>query len=592
MKRNKIFTIMCLTLLAEMPGYALTQPNDSLHNNKRFFNATDYVLQKRYVPAGRTVKKNAPGKNWSVSLFGGAGKLAGQGSGLPVMPELGIGVQKEVNSFNAYRLSVIGESNDVLKRAGIEIDHLFDIQNYLTGYKDGGFLNVSTVIGAGAYMVFPEKGENKFAAGLHGGLRISRLLSNNIEVYVEPRLNLYTDGIDAKVSPRKYNLGANARAGLTYRFTGVPFKGVRNLDALDNLFYELYTGVQADFSKRVRNFMSTGSMLGPTAGASVGKWWLPLGVRGTLFGGFHYTPNDQYKSISEEVYGGGRIEALVNLNNFFCPSVTEPKVEVNVAGGYELGLLMHRASGNYTKEVRPFHGFTFAGQLLYAVNNRWGVFAQARWSKNRYNQPFKSGITEKRFMQNLGLELGVQYRRRSEEVKEKSYKFEPYNFVTASLGTNFPVDFNNLKNGNLKNKLGQEYSIGLGRRFTMYSAARVNLTAGRYAYGNSQGTYPLSISADYMLEMMTLIDGYKPDRVFSLSPFVGVVYTHHETADKNLAGFRVGLNEHFSLNEKWGLFLEQGMNVYSGKITETARTFYNGKLSAVLSASAGVSYRF
>ena len=140
--------------------------------------------------------------------------------------------------------------------------------------------------------------------------------------------------------------------------------------------------------------------------------------------------------------------------------------------------------------------------------------------------------------------------------------------------------------------MGQEYSIGLGRRFTMYSAARVNLTAGRYAYGNSQGTYPLSISADYMLEMMTLIDGYNPDRVFSLSPFVGVVYTHHETADKNLAGFRVGLNEHFSLNEKWGLFLEQGMNVYSGKITETARTFYNGKLSAVLSASAGVSYRF
>lgn len=591
MKKNKIFTIMCLTLLAEMPGIAMAQNSDSLQN-KRFFNATEYVLQKRYVPAGRIVKKNAPGKNWSVGIFGGAGKLAGRGSGLPIMPTLGIGVQKDVNSFNAYRLSVTGESNSVLKRAGIEIDHLFDIGNYLTGYKDGDFFNISTVIGAGAYMVFPEKGEKKFAAGLHGGLRIGRLLSKNIEVYVEPRLDLYTDGIDAQVSPRKYNLGANARAGVMYRFTGVPFKGTRNLDALDNLFYEMYASIQADFSKRVRNFMNTGSMLGPAAGVSVGKWWLPLGMRGTLFGGFHYTPNDRYTSISEEVYGGGRIEGLLNLNNFFCPSVTEPKVEVNVAGGYELGLLMHRSSGVYEQEVRPFHGLTFAAQLLYAVNSEWGVFAQTRWSKSNYKQSFLSGLSEKRIMQNLGLELGVQYRRRSEKVKQRNYEFEPYNFVSASLGSNIAVDFNNLKGGNLKNKLGQEYSISLGRRFTLYSAARVNLMAGRYAYGSNQGTYPLSVSADYMLEMMSLVGGYNPERVFSLSPFVGVTYTHHETADRNLAGFRVGLNEHFQLNEKWGLFLEQGVNVYYGRITETARTFYSGKFSAMLSASAGVSYRF
>ena len=61
------------------------------------------------------------------------------------------------------------------------------------------------------------------------------------------------------------------------------------------------------------------------------------------FGGFHYTFNsDNFKS--EEVYGGGRAEVLVNLNTLISPSVEDPRLEVNLSAGYEFGALAHRSS--------------------------------------------------------------------------------------------------------------------------------------------------------------------------------------------------------------------------------------------------------
>ena len=95
-----------------------------------------------------------------------------------------------------------------------------------------------------------------------------------------------------------------------------------------------------------------------------------------------------------------------------------------------------------------------------------------------------------------------------------------------------------------------------------------------------------------MFDMFTAVAGYDQGRTFNVAPFIGIVYTHHETADKNLFGGQIGLNEHFRLNDRWGIYLEQAAQVYDGKITESARTFWKNRFSMVLSASAGLTYRF
>ena len=135
---------------AVLPGHMTAQEaNDSTKAN--FFNAMDYIRQKRYIPEGRKVDPQAKGRNVSVSAFGGASKLAGEGSWMPMSKEFGVSLTKDVTSFNSYRLTLEGAQNKQMKRGGVEIAHLFRIMDYVWGYNDRTAWNVETVIGLGGY---------------------------------------------------------------------------------------------------------------------------------------------------------------------------------------------------------------------------------------------------------------------------------------------------------------------------------------------------------------------------------------------------------------------------------------------------------
>ena len=182
----------------------------------------------------------------------------------------------------------------------------------------------------------------KIAGGVHGGLQARYHLSGNWDWYVEPKLYLYTDGIDGADCPKRYDVGYGVYTGLTYRFTGLPIR-MKSEDMGDNMFIEAAIGTQGDFGKPVRNNLPALQPLGPAASLAIGKWFMPLGWRISGFGGFHYTFNsDKFKS--EEAYAGGRAEVLVNLNTLVSPSVDDPRLEVNLSAGYEFGALAHRSS--------------------------------------------------------------------------------------------------------------------------------------------------------------------------------------------------------------------------------------------------------
>ena len=316
---------------------------------------------------------------------------------------------------------------------------------------------------------------------------------------------------------------------------------------------------------------------------------MPLGWRLTGFGGFHYTFNsDKFKS--EEVYAGGRAEVLLNLNTLITPSVDDPRLEVNLSAGYELGALAHR-SNDYAKKIRPFHGPTGSMQLVYFLSDQIGITGEARYSKSFYTQPFKSAITQDRHMQNLGIMFGVQYRRRKADFDSKRGFFQPYNFAYATVGTNFPMRTAGLKMKDFPDILGQQINLGIGRQYTPLSAIRGSVEVGRYAYQNG-GVYPLSITADYMLNLTNMIGNYNENRIFDLSAFAGIVYTHHDMEDKNYFGIQGGLQQSFKLNDRWNIFAEEYLRGYNGKITPSARTYTSGEYTFVLGASIGTSYRF
>lgn len=590
MRLNGFIYVLCLGALAVMPDVVSAQQDSSAV--RRNFNATDYLLQDRYIPKGRNVRKNARGKNFSIGAFGGVSKLQGAGSVSPVMGEFGIMVTKDVNSFNSYGLSLMGGKNTPVGKVGVELDHIFRIQDYLWGWDPDHKFYLETVWGVGAYGVIPQNGETKFAWGLHGGVALVRRISSNLDFFIEPRLNFYSDNIDAYSIPRKYDVGFQAVAGVKYRFTGYKYTPVVNFDLLDNFFYEVYAGTSGDFSQRVKSHIGK-KTLGPAAGVSAGKWIYPIGYKGTLFGGWRYTPNDRMTDKGIEPYVGFRIEGMVNLNSCFVNYITDPKLELNLLGGYEIGYLAHKGTGLYRKKINMFHGPTLAAQAVYFVRPDLGVFALARWEGDKYKQEMMNNSVEKRVMKNIGLELGVQYRRRYEVVEEhRKYAFEPYSFVSAQIGTNFPLHSAGVTKDIFLNELGQQFSISYGRRYSRLAAVRATLEAGRYGYKNGSGTYPLTIGGDIMFDALSVVEGYMPERIVTVYPFVGLLYTHNETADENNFGVQGGVNINFSINDEWCVYGEGAMKAYKGQITPSAKLYAGGRISFVPNISVGLAYRF
>ena len=241
-----------------------------------FFNAMDYVRQKRYIPNGRPINPKAKGRNFSLSLFGGAGKLAGGTAG-PYTKEVGVALTKDVTSFNRYRIGVEGGMNEQIGRGGIEIAHMFRILDYLRGYEENSNWDLETVWGVGAYWTRNKVSKKRFfSGGIYGGMHVSYSLHNHLNLFVEPRVNLFTDGINGLDSQKKYDIGAQAIAGLTYLFTSQQKSlGVSaNTGKLDNLFYEIYAGIQGDYSARIRKAPVMNGVLepvGPGNGTQYGK---------------------------------------------------------------------------------------------------------------------------------------------------------------------------------------------------------------------------------------------------------------------------------------------------------------------------------
>lgn len=561
-----------------------------------FFNAMDYVRQKRYIPNGRPIDPKAKGWNSSLSVFAGAGKLGGGAAG-PYSKEFGIAFTKDVTSFNSYRLAVEGAVNEQIERGGIEIAHMFRILDYLRGYKKESNWDLETVLGVGTYWTKNKiSKEHFFAGGIHGGLHVNYNLRNHLDLFLEPRVNLFTDGINGLESQKKYDIGAQAVAGLTYRFTSLK-KGSgisANSGVLDNLFYEIYAGIQGDYSARIREAPVMNGVLepvGPVIGISMGKWHLPWGVRGTFFAGIHKTLPDQGTGKKEEAYGGFRLEGMVNLNRLFNNRVTDPRLEVNVMGGVEAGFVAHGGS-TYARKVRLFKGPTLGGQLVYAINDYIGVFGQARWSKNEYTQNFTNEQCSKRTMQNLSLEMGVQYRRREECITRNKYLFEPYNFISIGMGANYPMRTGDQLLETMMRHLGQQFYVGYGRRWSKYSSVRGYMEVAHYPYAVSKHVYPITLGADYLIDLSTLVAEYNPERVFTVEGLAGILYTHHGAAQKNYFGMQAGLKETVRINDQWGIFAEEVMRAYKGAIIPGARTLTGKNFSFLPYVNLGVNLYF
>ena len=144
---------------------------------------------------------------------------------------------------------------------------------------------------------------------------------------------------------------------------------------------------------------------------------------------------------------------------------------------------------------------------------------------------------------------------------------------------------------NLRNVLGQQASLGIGRQYSAFSGVRAGIEVARWA-DSKRPAYPLTLSADYLLNVTNLIGNYNPERIFDLNAFVGVAYTHHDLEKKHYGALEGGLLQEFRVSDSWSIYAEEYARMYKGKIAPSVRVYTSNEVSLLLGGNLGLKYRF
>lgn len=406
-----------------------TAVNDTV-DGKKFFNALDYSMQKRYRPKNMEFANKKWADNNFVELnIGVEDFLNREGSEMGLYKIFSAGYGKMFTPVHGARVNLNGgwalhkRTSDSYMRVGLQASHLFNITAYMKGYNPSRIFELSTVLGLG-YTYSKMIDKSSFNVGeIHAGIQMRLRLVDNLSLMLEPTIGLYSDGIDhyTKTNWHKYDVGYGAKLGLIYDINKSASVSKKAGGNSGSTFVSLAGGIQYQYSDIVRE-MGIKNSLGPHIAASAGKWFLPyLGVRGSLFYGGdtwnrHGVYNDERILVAENKlncsYIGARIEAMVNVLEFAELDVNR-WLAVSVIGGLEIARMNKT---DVTQSVKyTYLAFTGGLQAKYKVNSRWGVFVEPRLSLVPYSYVPKNSqgtvLTDRtKYSDNIyNFNVGVEY---------------------------------------------------------------------------------------------------------------------------------------------------------------------------------------
>lgn len=418
--------VSCLDVMAQKDGTAV---NDTVQE-KKFFNALDYSMQKRY----RNKNVGFTNERWVDNSFidmkfGVEGLEHREGAEIGLFKTLSVGYGKYFSPVHGLRISANGgwalheRTSDAYMRMGGQINYLFNMSAYLYGFRPDRLLEVSTILGLGYTYSKMMKYEAYHVGDIHVGLQLKLNVAPQMDLVVEPLLTLYSDGIDnyTKTNWHKYDVGYGAMMGFSYRLSHSSRSRDYNKEE-KNAFVSIAAGGQYQFSNATKEIGILKTM-GPDVQISAGKWFLPyLGMRVSAFWGKnawnrHFVYDEKGENIIgetklKEMYMGARLEAMVNLLEFAELDINR-FLAVSVLGGLEVGGMKKK---DLSQSIRfAYYAFTGGIQAKYKFNDRWGVFFEPRLSLVPYTYVPKDGngiplMDREHYSDNVySLNLGVEY---------------------------------------------------------------------------------------------------------------------------------------------------------------------------------------
>lgn len=520
-------------------------------------NALDYVLQ-RPAPAEKFAQKRfgdrlfisaEAGTDWmrtNAGLVGASSSATGYRAGFTV--------GDWVTPVHGWRLGVsagrhYGVNDTKPFFAGMSLDYMMNLSALLRKDNPSRRFELIGIMGLEGQALHREGHRLWGAAGARIGLQPRVYVTSSTYLYVEPRIGVYTDGLDDVKTWHKYDWNASVMIGLGYRMTGRRGLNVDNSLFCSNHFRDnLFMGFSGGIVSLGNTTSDLRHRLGATGMLSVGKWFsAPAGLRLSVGGTELRQPKQKrrYAAITD-------LDYLWNLNSAFVGYNPDSKIETNMVLG---------ASAAYrTGQGQKFYPGVHAGvQGIWKVTPSIGLYLEP----NVRVFSHKIAATSNRIALMPGIYAGLVYRFNNSE-KYDAYKstFDYSEFLSSRRY------FFDLLGGVLMRSRSWQPScavaLGFGKWFTPESGWRIN---GEYEHIRTGAYYrSLFLSADYLLSLSTLAGGFDDGRVFDLDAFVGMaagVANYNHGHNSVIWGPRAGLRGRISVSPAVDIILEPQLQLLS-----------------------------
>ena len=464
---------------------------------------------------------------------------------------------------------------------------MLNINNILWGYDEDRLFTLMGIAGVNLSGTKGVEKTAKYAPGVGVGVQGSFRLNRSVDLFVEPRLNVYHKRYagGCGVGGNTDQLG-ELNVGLTYHTidrAARPKNQFSSNHIGDNVFMTSGIGMQLFLNKTNLEKVSS---WGPQVSASIGKWFSPYsGLRLVGTGGFftnYVVPGNVEGGKLRHVSVSGGLDYLWNVTSTMSGYNPDRIFELIGSVGVNLA---------YTsKSDHQFQPGVNAGiQGLWHVNDFLGLYIEPQ--VRLYGDKFIEGNLG--FMQKdvmVAINAGLHYRfvpyskvaNRSEFSKDdKRY------FVSGALGVGSLL----VANKELIKNMGVEAKGSIGKWYTPLSAWRVNGTIMYKAKTPSKmNLHYAGLGMDYMMSLATLAKGYSPDHVIDVVPFVGVTagLVRRKGEFKAVPGLDAGVQ--FKLRVASSLYLYAEPKV--GIRTDTYDGIKQGRPDRVASMMGGFLYRF
>ena len=352
----------------------------------RGFDATRYSMMKRFRPKNQPFISERFLDNTFFSVHARSFKLGSQDYSFGSLGGLSAG--KWLTPFHAVRADVaLGSWYDHFngtKILGGEItaDYLFHFVSYLDGYRPGRLMEASVLAGLG-YAGSGYKGKFGNAFTAHIGINMFLRMLSGVEVFFEPRVALYSNGmaISKAGNWRSWLAAFQGDFGLSYNLTTGRYAR-RNTD---QWFVVAQFGSQFQNSAIVRNHIGTFRSLGWDVSVGGGKYLTDyLSIRASLgYGTSKWVEYpDPLIGAKYTSYYTLRLETLLDIISLVTKK-DDLFVSASVLAGPEIGFM-------YKDDVkdsflRSYIGLGAGLQIKFRVWKGIKVFTEPRFSLVPYS---------------------------------------------------------------------------------------------------------------------------------------------------------------------------------------------------------------